>query len=76
MMGIEIIIKLHDEKDGPLNKFNELNSGDLCVSYSSIDNCGYGLQSNYTQSDKKYEQQLELCSQIIRLSKKLKEVSK
>ena len=75
-MSSKITITLFDKYDKLLNGSNELASDDLCISYLSIDNCGHGLLSNYEEPDEKYYKQLELCKQIIKLSRELKEISK
>lgn len=74
-MSAKIIINLFDEEDKLLNGLSEINSDDLCISYSNIDCYGHGLQSNHEEPDEKYYNQIKLCSEIIKLTKKLKSIS-
>ena len=75
-MGARITINIFDEDDGALNGLSELESKNLCIQYSSIEGYGHALQSNYEEPDKKYYKQLELCKQIIKLSRELNEVNR
>lgn len=73
-MSAKITINIFDEENKTLNGLSEVESSDLCISYSHIDDYGCGLQSNYEEPDERYYKQMELCSKIIKLTKELKEL--
>lgn len=75
-MSCQITINIFDEKDKKLNGLSELESRDLCILYSDIDNYGYGLQSNYEEPDERYYKQAKICDEIIKLAKQLNDLSK
>ena len=68
----KIIIELHDE--GIFSGMTEINSEELCITYSSIPVC-HGLQSNYDGDDDRYIEQMKICSEITKLAKRLNEIS-
>lgn len=52
----------------------ELNSKDLGITYVSMP-CQHGLQSNYDGDDDRYVEQMQICSEIVKLVKRLDEIS-
>lgn len=73
-MSAQIKINLFDNGDTVLNGLSEIVSDDLCITYSNIDGYGHGLQSKYEEPDERYYKQMELCSQLIKIAKELKEL--
>jgi hypothetical protein len=69
-----IAIDIYDETNGHLNGMIEINSEELCLTYSDI--IGFhGLQSNYDGDDERYIEQMEICSKIVELVKQLENIS-
>lgn len=69
-----IAIDVYDETNGHLNGMIEINSEELCLTYSDI--IGFhGLQSNYDGDDERYIEQMEICSKIVELVKQLENIS-
>lgn len=69
-----IVIDIYDETNGHLNGMIEINSEELCLTYSDI--IGFhGLQSNYDGDDERYIEQMEICSKIVELVKQLENIS-
>lgn len=69
-----IVIDMYDETNGHLNGMIEINSEELCLTYSDI--IGFhGLQSNYDGDDERYIEQMEICSKIVELVKQLENIS-
>lgn len=69
-----IAIDIYDETNGHLNGMIEINSEELCLTYSDV--IGFhGLQSNYDGDDERYIEQMEICSKIVKLVKQLENIS-
>lgn len=69
-----IAINIYDETNGHLNGMIEINSEELCLTYSDI--IGFhGLQSNYDGDDERHIEQMEICSKIVELVKQLENIS-
>lgn len=69
-----IVIDIYDETNGHLNGMIEINSEELCLTYSDI--IGFhGLQSNYDGDDERYIEQMGICSKIVELVKQLENIS-
>lgn len=69
-----IVIDIYDKENGHLNGMIEINSEELCLTYSDI--IGFhGLQSNYDGDDERYIEQMEICSKIVELVKQLENIS-
>ena len=62
------------ETNGHLNGMIEINSEELCLTYSDI--IGFhGLQSRYEGDDERHIKQMDICHKITKLVKELSDIS-
>lgn len=69
-----IVIDMYDETNGLLNGMIEINSEELCLTYSDI--IGFhGLQSRHEGDDERHIKQMDICHKITKLVKELSDIS-